>query len=403
MCSRRWARDLADRFTVGQGVAILPTMGLPSGYSPGYSYPYFGGDATYCIVPAIAIEKGCVLPYDDGYFANASLAEPMSCIIGAFRSNYHTEPLVWEHQMGLRRADASPCSAAGCHGHRRPRLRPHGPFTPTPGRGRRRQRGAAGAAACAVPAGGGAASRLPPGVRGRQRPGRRRGAPRSPADGYDDVVVFAAIKQLVEPGDAVLARDGCLNFFAGPTDRAFSACLNLYNVHYEGTHLVGTSGGSRSDMEESLELSAAGTINPSRMVTHVGGLDAVPDALSDLPPSPAGRSSSTRTSTWSSRPSPTSSPGAARSSVRRGSPGSAPSQRRHLEPRRGGPRAGGLRVRTGSGLTTDVELVGLEDEIGAVLPVSYEPPEEDRARAADSVDVGDAVRGPSTRAKSFST
>ena len=102
-------------------------------------------------------------------------------------------------------------------------------------------------------------------------------------DGYDDVVVFAAITELVEAGDAVLAHDGCLNFFAGPTDKTFSASLNLYNIHYESTHLVGTSGGSRSDMEESLALSASGAINPSRMVTHVGGLEAVPDALSDLP------------------------------------------------------------------------------------------------------------------------
>ena len=46
----------------------------------------------------------------------------------------------------------------------------------------------------------------------------------------------------------------------------------------------------------------------------------------------------------------------------------------------------------GSGLATDVELVGVVDEVGAALPVSYEPPEEHRARAADSVDVGDAVR-----------
>ncbi len=76
---------------------------------------------------------------------------------------------------------------------------------------------------------------------------------------------------------------GVSNFFAGPTDRSFSAGLNLYNVHYEGTHVVGTSGGSRADMEESLSLSASGEINPSRMVSHVGGLDAVPDALTSLP------------------------------------------------------------------------------------------------------------------------
>jgi threonine dehydrogenase-like Zn-dependent dehydrogenase len=105
----------------------------------------------------------------------------------------------------------------------------------------------------------------------------------SDGKGFDDVVVFAAVKELIEAGDAVLAHDGCLNFFAGPTDRSFAAQLNLYNVHYESTHLVGTSGGSRSDMEESLQLSAEGRINPSRMVTHVGGLDAVPDALTNLP------------------------------------------------------------------------------------------------------------------------
>mgnify|MGYP006199703137 CR=1 FL=1 len=49
--------SLQDRFTPGQSVAILPTMSLPSGYSPGYSYPYYGGDATYCIVPEIAVEN----------------------------------------------------------------------------------------------------------------------------------------------------------------------------------------------------------------------------------------------------------------------------------------------------------------------------------------------------------
>jgi hypothetical protein len=86
-------------FTVGQSVAILPTMGLPTGESPGYSYPFFGGDATYCIVPRIAIEKGCVLPYDDGYYANGSLAEPMSCIIGAFHASYHTLRLLASEAM----------------------------------------------------------------------------------------------------------------------------------------------------------------------------------------------------------------------------------------------------------------------------------------------------------------
>lgn len=276
--------DLADRFSVGQSVAILPTMGLPSGWSPGYSYPWFGGDATYCIVPAIAVEKGCVLPYDDGYFANGSLAEPMSCIIGAFRSNYHTEPLVWEHQMGLRPGGRlALLGSGGAMGIGALDYTLNGPFTPS--------------LVVAVDVDTERLDRLRrlfPAEEAERRGCRLEVVDASgqdtvellraiSPDGFDDVVVFAAITQLVEAGDAILAHDGCLNFFAGPTDRAFSASLNLYNIHYESTHLVGTSGGSRRDMEESLELSASGAINPSRMVTHVGGLDAVPDALSDLP------------------------------------------------------------------------------------------------------------------------
>ena len=277
--------ELVGRFTPGQGVAVLPTMGLPSGYSPGYSYPYFGGDATYCIIPKVAIDKGCVLPYAEDYFANASLAEPMSCIIGAFHASYHTEPLVWEHQMGIRKGGS--LALLGCggamgigaidyalHGPHRPGLvvavdvnherleRLRTLFPPEEAEAGGTRLVFVDATGLDVP------QALLELVDGR---------------GYDDVVVFAASQPLVEAGDRILARDGCLNFFAGPTDKSFAAKLNLYNVHYEGTHVVGTSGGSRTDMEECLSLSAAGELNPSLMVTHVGGLSAVPEALMNLP------------------------------------------------------------------------------------------------------------------------
>ena len=276
--------ELVGRFTPGQSVAILPTMGLPSGHSPGYSYPYYGGDATYCIIPKVAIDKGCVLPYAEDYYANASLAEPMSCIIGAFHASYHTEPLVWEHQMGIRKGGS--LALLGCggamgigaidyalHGPYQPRLvvavdvnherleRLRTLFPPEEAEAQGTRLVFLDATGVDVP------QALLELVDGR---------------GYDDVVVFAASQPLVEAGDQVLARDGCLNFFAGPTDKSFAASLNLYNVHYESTHVVGTSGGSRTDMEECLSLSAAGELNPSLMVTHVGGLSAVPEALMDL-------------------------------------------------------------------------------------------------------------------------
>ena len=68
--------------------------------SPGYSYEFFGGAATYCIFPNDVIEKGCIWEYDGDSYFEASLGEPMSCCIGGYHSNYHTEHLSYEHKMG---------------------------------------------------------------------------------------------------------------------------------------------------------------------------------------------------------------------------------------------------------------------------------------------------------------
>jgi hypothetical protein len=94
---------------------------------------------------------------------------------------------------------------------------------------------------------------------------------------------------VVETGDRILARHGCLNFFAGPTDPSFSASVNFYNVHYGATHIVGTSGGNNEDMVESLKLMSEGRIDPAVMVTHVGGLNAVAQTTLNLPNIPGGK------------------------------------------------------------------------------------------------------------------
>lgn len=87
-------KNLTGKYKKGQRFVLQPAMGLPGGYSAGYSYEYFGGNATYMIIPEIAINLGCVLPYHGSYFAAASLAEPMCCIIGAYHANYHTTQYV---------------------------------------------------------------------------------------------------------------------------------------------------------------------------------------------------------------------------------------------------------------------------------------------------------------------
>lgn len=282
---------LKERFKEGEKFVLQPAMGLESGYSAGYSYEYFGGNATYCIIPKVAIDLGCVLPYKGNYFANASLAEPMSCIIGAFHATYHTTQYVYEHHMGIR--ENGNMALLGCagpmgmgaidyavNGPRRPKMvvvvdidekrleRAKELITPE-------HAGKMGVKLIYVnTTGKDAVSYLKELSSGR---------------GYDDVFVFAPVPALVEQGDDILATDGCLNFFSGPTDSQFKVPFNFYNVHYEGTHIVGTSGGSTGDMLESLELSHQGEINPSFMVTHIGGLNAAPSTILNLPKIPGGK------------------------------------------------------------------------------------------------------------------
>ena len=107
--------------------------------------------------------------------------------------------------------------------------------------------------------------------------------------GYNDVICFAPVKSVVEQADDILGFDGCLNFFAGPTDKQFSAKMNFYDVHYNSTHVMGTTGGNTADMIESLELTASGRIDPAVMVTHIGGLDAAAETTLNLPKIPGGK------------------------------------------------------------------------------------------------------------------
>ncbi len=65
--------------------------------------------------------------------------------------------------------------------------------------------------------------------------------------------------------------------------------FNFYNVHYNSTHVVGTSGGSTDDMKEAIALSATGQLQPSFMVTHIGGLDAVPETVLEFTCDPRGK------------------------------------------------------------------------------------------------------------------
>jgi hypothetical protein len=100
---------------------------------------------------------------------------------------------------------------------------------------------------------------------------------------------MAPVRPVVEMGDQILGMDGCMNFFAGPSDTRFSAEFNFYNVHYGFTHVCSNSGGNKDDMREALDLMSRGAVDPSAMITHVGGLNCVPEVTLALPKIPGGK------------------------------------------------------------------------------------------------------------------
>jgi threonine dehydrogenase-like Zn-dependent dehydrogenase len=282
-----------NRFRPGQKFSIQPAMNhMGTLNAPGYSYRYIGGDATHILIPPIVMEANCLLPYEGEAFFPASLSEPMSCIVGAFHASYHVPPGTYNHEMGIRKggkmailAGVGPMGLGAIdfalHQERKP-----GMLVVTDIDDNRLAR-----AACLFTP----EQAAKEGVRliyvntGKMNNPVKHLRELTDGTGFDDVFVFAPVKGVVEQGDAILGFDGCLNFFAGPTNPEFRAEFNFYNVHYAFTHIVGTSGGNTDDMLESLKLMSESKINPAVMITHVGGLDAVVDTTLNLPQIPGGK------------------------------------------------------------------------------------------------------------------
>ena len=92
-----------DQFKPGMKFAQQPALNYKGSLaSPGYSYEYFGGACTYCIIPHEVMELGCLMPYEGDSFFGASLGEPMSCIIGGYHGNYHTNKRNHDLSVGTK-------------------------------------------------------------------------------------------------------------------------------------------------------------------------------------------------------------------------------------------------------------------------------------------------------------
>ena len=272
--------ELTEQWKVGQKVVLQPALKLPSGYDPGYSYPYVGGNTQYAVVPKLVLERGCLLPYEgEGYFAG-SLAEALACCIRGFKGFYHTDYTDYTRTDGAKK------------GGRMAILGGAGPM----------------GIGCVELAAGYAgvsqvvvtdldqsrldyAARMCPPDKAAKKGTRvvylNTGNVEDPVKtllelsegGFDDVYVMVPVPALFSMAEKICREDGCINFFAGPPVHDLPGSLNLYRVHYDGIHVVGTAGSIPQDMCDVLRLMETGRIEPGAIVSHILGLNAAADTI----------------------------------------------------------------------------------------------------------------------------
>lgn len=280
----KWKND----YQVGEKVIIPPVLYYMGGIDAiGYSFPDIGGDSTYSMVHGHIIENGYLMKIRSDAFFSGSLVEPVSCVLRGFKETFHINE-AGAHVTGLKEGGKL-AILAGCGpmGLEAVDCALHGDFKPAmvvvtdidQARLDRAQRIFDPAEA--------AKQGIQLIFANTTDPEQLREI--SGGTGFDDVFVFAAIPSLVELADAILAFDGCLNFFSGPIDKGFSVKLNFYNVHYAQHHVAGTSGSTTEDMADIVRLISQSRINPAVMITHVGGLNAAIDTTLNLPGIPGGK------------------------------------------------------------------------------------------------------------------
>ncbi|MBR5539367.1 MAG: zinc-binding dehydrogenase [Clostridia bacterium] len=271
---------LKNEWHEGQKVVIQPALKLESGYDPGYSYKYVGGNTMYAVVPKIVLERGCLLPYNgEGYF-KGSLTEALACVYRGYKGFYHTDYTNYVRTDGAKKGGKlAILGGAGPMGIGAVEL-------------------ASGYAECGmIVVTDVDGDRLAfAAEKSSVKSAKERGVDlkyvntseiENVADylielsdgGFDDVFVMVPVPELFSLAEKICREDGCVNFFAGPPIHEMQGSLNLYRVHYDGIHVVGTAGSIPKDMTDVIELIEQEKINAGALVSHILGMKAVKETL----------------------------------------------------------------------------------------------------------------------------
>ncbi|MGM0214569.1 zinc-binding dehydrogenase [Enterococcus sp. AZ109] len=248
---------------------------------PGYSYVYTGGDATHIIISEDVMNQDCLIPYNGETFFEGSLIEPLSCVIGAFEANYHLKEGSYEHKMGIKEdGNLLIMGGTGPMGLLAIDYALHGPIRPKHLVVTDRNPEKLARAEKLYPSQDGITVHY---VNVDNVEDQVSLLQETVDGGFDDIFVMVPSEQVITDAANLLNPEGCLNFFAGPQNKDFSAKVNFYDVHYSFTHFVGTSGGNTEDMRKAVKLIEDKQVKVANVVTHILGLDAVAETTLNQP------------------------------------------------------------------------------------------------------------------------
>lgn len=272
----------AHKYKKGERYVVQANLQLPDRPDcPGYSYKYVGGDATYVILSEDIMNQDCLIPYQGETYFEGSLIEPLSCVIGAFEANFHLIPGTYEHKMGIKEGgNMMIIGGTGPMGLLAIDYALHGPKKPGKLIVTDRNKDKLDRAKKLYPSTDEVEVEY---VDVSQIEDQVSYFSGKLPEKFNDIFVMVPVDTVVNEASRLLAADGCLNFFAGPQDKEFSAKVNFYDIHYSFTHYVGTSGGNTEDMRKAVKLIEEKKVKVANVVTHILGLDDVAETTLNQP------------------------------------------------------------------------------------------------------------------------
>jgi L-iditol 2-dehydrogenase len=251
-------RKLEGAYRVGQRIGVAPNMGC--GRCPMCSAGMFnmcpeytafgitmdGGHTQFVRIPSEAIVQGSVMSLPEGVsFADASLVEPLSCVVNGNRSVrmqlgdvvvvFGAGPIGLLHLLLARHTGASKVVVVDLQAHRLAKARALG-------------------ADVVVDSG--------------QEDARRRVMEETGGFGADVVITACSVPAVQEQSLELLAPFGRVCYFGGLPRDGSSIRIDSNLIHYKNLVVTGVTGGSPRDFRAAMSLVACGRVDVRQVVSH---------------------------------------------------------------------------------------------------------------------------------------